>query len=168
LAELKTITIGKVSGAFGLKGWLKVFSFTKPPANIFQYSPWLLIKNGVLTTVAVLESKSQGRHWLVRFEGIDDRDEAAALAGCDIAIKPEQLPKAAEGEYYHSDLIGLQVYNMEGIYLGDIATILATGANDVLMLKGERERAVPFLQGQTVKRIDLAAGTVLVDWDADF
>lgn len=168
MAEPKTIPVGKISGAFGVKGWLRVFSFTEPPGNILRYSPWLLLKNGTAKTVVVAESKSQGRYWLVRLEGLGDREQAAALAGSDVAIKPEQLPEPRAGEYYHADLIGLKVYNVQQIYLGEVDSVLTTGANDVLVLTGERERAVPFLQGHTVKNIDVAAGTLIVDWDADF
>ena len=88
--------------------------------------------------------------------------------GWDVYISHEQLPTLAQNEYYWADLIGLDVENLEGFQLGKVDSLIETGANDVLVVKGERELAVPFLQGQTVKSIDLAAGKMIVDWDADF
>jgi 16S rRNA processing protein RimM len=88
--------------------------------------------------------------------------------GWDIFVSHEQLPKAASGEYYWSDLVGLHVENTEGVDFGGITGLLETGANDVIIVQGERERCIPFLQGQTVLSIDLNADKMIVDWDADF
>jgi 16S rRNA processing protein RimM len=105
---------------------------------------------------------------VAQIDGIVDRDQALTLMGWDVYISHEQLPAPDEGEYYWIDLIGLDVENLEGIQLGKVGSLFETGANDVLLIKGERERAIPFLQGQTVMSIDLAAGKMIVDWDADF
>ncbi|WP_019864264.1 ribosome maturation factor RimM [Methylovulum miyakonense] len=162
------INVGEVSGVFGIKGWVKVFSFTDDRENILNYSPWLLKKGGEAKTVNVLEGALQGGAVVAKLEGITDRDQAAALMGWTIFITPEQLPKAAEDEYYWSDLIGLNVETVEGVQLGSVENLLETGANDVVIVKGERDRAIPFLQGQTVIRIDLPAQKMVVDWDPDF
>jgi 16S rRNA processing protein RimM len=162
------INVGEISGVFGVKGWVKVFSFTGSRENILKYSPWLLKKGSETKTINVLDGALQGRSVVAKFEGIDDRDQALAFMGWQIFIKPEQLPKAAAGEYYWSDLIGLKVETTEGVELGHIDNLLETGANDVVIIKGERERAVPFLQGQTIVHIDLQAGKMVVDWDPGF
>ena len=116
----------------------------------------------------VIDGKLQGKVVVAQLEGVNDRDLAASLIGWDIFITPEQLPKAAQDEYYWSDLIGLHVETDLGISLGIVDGLLETGANDVVIVKGERERVIPFLQGQTIKNIDLDAGRMIVDWDPDF
>ncbi len=164
----KQISVGKISGVFGIKGWVKVFSYTEDRENILQYSPWHLKKAGEVKTLKVIDGNRQGHAVIAQLEGINDRDQAASLMGWEIFIHPEQLPKTASGEYYWSDLIGLKVENKEGIDFGIVSGLLETGANDVMIIQGDKERCVPFLQGQTIINIDLNAGKILVDWDADF
>ena len=168
MSKQEEINVGKISGVFGVKGWVKVFSFTSIRESILNYSPWLLKKDSETRSVAVIDGKLQGKAVIAQLEGINDRDEAASLMGWDIFIKPGQLPKAAKDEYYWSDLIGLAVETNLGVQLGIIESLLETGANDVVIVKGERERVIPFLQGQTIINIDLDAGRMVVDWDPDF
>ncbi len=162
------IHVGKISGVFGIKGWVKVFSYTDYRENILDYSPWLLKKAGETKTVKVITGNLQGKAVVAQLDGIQDRDLAASLMGWDIFITPEQLPKAASDEYYWSDLIGLKVENTEGVDFGVISGLLETGANDVVIVQGDKERCIPFLQGQTITQIDLSTGKMIVDWDADF
>ena len=145
-----------------------MFSFTDIRDNILNYSPWLLKKDSETRLVAVIGGKLQGKAVVAQLDGVNDRDGAASLMGWDIFISPDQLPKVAKGEYYWSDLIGLNVETDLGIQLGAVDSLLETGANDVLVVKGERERAIPFLQGKTIINIDLDAGKIVVDWDPDF
>lgn len=168
MSEQRHINVGKVSGIFGIKGWVKVFSFTDPRDNILTYSPWLLKKGDQCKTVNVIDGHLQGKTIAAQLSGIDDRDQAAILMGWDILIRQDQLPKAAKGEYYWSDLIGLNVETIDGIQLGVVDSLLETGANDVIIVQGERERVIPFIQGQTIINIDLDASNIVVDWDADF
>jgi 16S rRNA processing protein RimM len=168
LSESQLIVVGKISGLFGVKGWVKVYSFTEPRENILRYSPWLLQKGAEQKQVEVVAGNLQGKAVVACLKGIDDRDVAATLNGYEILIDPTVLPKAAEGEYYWRDLIGLQVETEQGISLGKVDYLLETGANDVLVVQGDRERLIPFLQGQFVKHIDLQAGKMIVDWDAEF
>lgn len=162
------IEVGKISGVFGVKGWVKVFSYTDPRENILDYSPWLLNKVPESREVRVLEGKVQGKTIVAHLQGIDDRNAAAMLAGCSISIARSQLPKAGEGEYYWTDLVGLQVVTQNGVDLGRVDYLIATGANDVLVVQGDRERLIPFLQGQTIIEIDLQGGRMMVDWDPEF
>ena len=168
MSRQQHINVGKISGVFGVKGWVKVFSFTYIRENILNYSPWLLKKGSETRTVAVIDGKLQGKAVVAQLDGINDRDQAAGLMGWDIFITPEQLPKAAEGEYYWSDLIGLTVETTLGVQLGVVDSLLETGANDVLIVQGDRERVIPFLQKQTIMNIDLDAGRIIVDWDPEF
>jgi len=168
LSRQQHINVGKISGVFGVRGWVKVFSFTDVRENILNYSPWLLKKNNETRSIAVIDGKLQGKAVVALLDGVNDRDRAASLMGWDIFISPDQLPKVAKGEYYWSDLIALNVETDLGIQLGAVDSLLETGANDVLIVKGERERAIPFLQGKTIINIDLDAGKIVVDWDPDF
>jgi 16S rRNA processing protein RimM len=163
-----TIGVGKISGVFGVKGWLKIFSYTSPKENILNYSPWLLKKAGEVKTVEVVGGNLQGSGVIAHIKGVNDRNQAETLLGCEIFILREQLPPASEGEYYWSDLIGLEVVTVGGVVLGIVDSLLETGANDVLIVKGERERAVPFIKGQVIVEVDREAGRIVVDWDSDF
>lgn len=162
------ISIGKVSGIFGVRGWIKVYSYTELRENILSYSPWTLIKGNERKEVKVLEGRRHGKTVVACLQDINDRDQAAALNGWEILIHPKQLPKTRKDEYYWADLIGLHVINLEGVDFGTVKQMLETGANDVVVISGERERLVPFLQGSTIVKIDLLAGEMLVDWDAEF
>ena len=168
MSRQQEINVGRISGVFGVKGWIKVFSFTDIRENILNYSPWLLKKDSETRSVDVVDGKLQGKAVVAQLGGVNDRDQAASLIGWDIFITPEQLPKVAKGEYYWSDLIGLNVETNLGVQLGIVDGLLETGANDVVIIKGERERVIPFLQGQTIINIDLDAGRIVVDWDPDF
>ena len=163
------INAGQISGVFGVKGSVKVFSHTDPRENIIRYSPWLLKKNGQTKQLKVVSGQRQGLNVVASLEGVEDRDQAFELMGWDILIHKSQLPKPKQGEYYWLDLIGLEVKNLEDQCLGKVDHLLETGANDVLVvLDGETERLIPFLQSSTVLNIDLQAGFMVADWDADF
>jgi 16S rRNA processing protein RimM len=168
LSRPQHINVGKISGVFGVKGWVKVFSFTYDRENIIHYSPWLLKKDSETKSFNVVDGHLQGKAVVAQLESINDRDQAASLMGWDIFISSGQLPKTAKDEYYWSDLIGLRVETTLGVQLGVIESLLETGANDVVVVKGERERAIPFLQGQTIISIDLDSGIMVADWDPDF
>ena len=168
MSKQQHINVGRISGVFGIKGWVKVFSFTDARENILNYSPWLLKKDSETRLVNVIDGNLQGKAVVAQLDGVSDRDQAASLIGWDIFITPDQLPKVAKNEYYWSDLVGLAVETTLGIQLGTVDGLLETGANDVVIVKGERERAIPFLQGKTIINIDLDAGKMIVDWDPDF
>jgi len=162
------VMLGRISGLYGVRGWLKVFSYTRPITNILNYSPWELYQQGQWQTLAVSEGQVHGKGIIVRLETIQDRDQAAQLQDAEIAVSRSQLPSTPEGEYYWADLIGLTVVNREAITLGQVAHLLGTGANDVLVLKGERERLIPFVLDQVILNVDLVQGIIQVDWDQDF
>ncbi|CAG0941922.1 Ribosome maturation factor RimM [Gammaproteobacteria bacterium] len=160
------VLVGRISGIFGVKGWVRIYSYTDPPENILGYGPWL-VGDGQQGEYAVLDGAMHGRGIIARLAGIDDRDRARALIGSAIRVPRGRFGRTAEGEYYCSDLIGLRVCDRDGRELGRVEDIMDTGANDVLVVRGERRRLVPFL-ATVVKTVDLAAGTMEVDWDADF
>jgi len=134
-----------------------------------SYSSWYLQKGQALRKVKLLNGRRQGKLVVAAIDGITDRDAAAALSGWKILIDKNQLPAPAEGEYYWADLLGLKVETDQGVALGVVDHLLETGANDVLVVKdGGRERLIPFLQQQTVLKIDLENSLMVVAWDPDF
>jgi 16S rRNA processing protein RimM len=160
---------GEISGVFGVKGWLKVFSYTDPRENILKYSPWVLLKNNIKTEIPIIGGQRHGNVVIAELQGVTDRDIATGLQGASIFIRRNQLPSTQEGEYYWSDLEGLEVETDTGISLGKVQHLIETGANDVLVVfDGKAERLIPFLQKQTILNIDLKSGKILVDWDPDF
>lgn len=169
MSEQEILHVGKISGVFGIKGWVKVFSFTGYREDILRYSPWLLKKNNLTKTVEVITGQLQNQAVVVQLKGINDRNAAEMLIGWEIFIEKSQLPPVKENEYYWSDLIGLEVKNTEGLVLGVVDSLLETGSNDVLVVQGEnRQHAIPFIQPQVVLEIDLVMRKMRVDWDADF
>ena len=168
MTDQKTISVGKITGAFGVKGRVKVFSYTDPRENIIKYSPWKLTREDKVREVEVIGGKRQGKAIVAQIKNVVDRDEAEKLSGWDISVSYSQLPETEADEYYWQDLIGLKVETVEGVALGEIDYLLETGANDVVVVKGERERLIPFLQGDTIIKIDLEAGIMSVNWDPEF
>ncbi len=161
------ICVGHILGSQGIKGWVRVFSSTSPRENIVKYSPWLVEQGDVLKPTAV-QGRLQGKNVVARLEGIADRNQADELTGCQIFINPEQLPGLEAGEYYWSDLIGLTVETLQGESLGKVASMMETGADDVMVLKGERERLIPFVMDQIVMEVDLGSRRLVVDWSPDY
>ena len=163
------IPIGRISSAFGIRGWVKLTSYTEPSSNIFNFSPWFLTQKNSdqLLTMNVMSFKTHQNEWVAQLAGIEDRDQALALRGAYIQIPREQLPPLQD-EYYWVDLEGLKVVNLENQSLGVVEYLFATGSNDVMMVKGEREHLIPFIRPDVVRQIDLDAGIMVVNWDSEF
>jgi 16S rRNA processing protein RimM len=166
--EERPVIVGEVASAYGVKGWVKIHSHTEPPGNILRYAPWVLAGKDGAKEYKVLSGRVQGAFVLARLEGVDDRDQALKLKACQVMVSKDCFPPAEPGHYYWADLEGLRVVNLDGVELGAVAEMMATGANDVMVVAGERERLIPFVIGQFVKEIKLDEGVMLVDWDADF
>lgn len=162
------ITLGKINGVFGVKGWVKVYSYTAQQDDILSYKTWYLLQAGKWQKVKLLNGQRQGKGIVANIEGIVDRDQALALQGTLIGTAREALPELPADQFYWSDLIGLNVVTVEEQPLGKISHLFETGANDVMVVKGDRERWLPWLMNDVVKRVDLGERTVQVDWDPDF
>ena len=162
------VSMGHVVGAFGVRGWLKVLSGAEPAEALLDYSPWLLLRDGEWKSYKVLDGGVHGKGLVAHLEGVDDRDQAELLRGAEIAVERARLEPLDEGEYYWADLIGLRVVTTQGVELGRIERLMETGANDVLVVRGERERLIPYLRPDVVTAVDLATGTLQVDWDPEF
>jgi 16S rRNA processing protein RimM len=163
------IIVGRLGAPHGLQGHLKLVSYTQPRDNIFQYQSWLIQRNQQWQPLTTLpEHQVRHQKLLVRLPDCHDCDQARAYTNAFIGIYRHQLPELTSDQYYWSDLHGLRVINQQDEDLGTVDHLLATGANDVLVVKGEREHMIPFVLHQYVLKVDLAAGRIDVDWDADF
>ena len=174
------VVVGLVSGLHGVQGALKIKSFCEPAEGIFKYQPWTLARPLAIVTSSAslpdtstlvgvpLKIRGAGTSLAARFPEIEDRDQAALWLGSLISVPRLSLPKLKLGDYYWRDLIGLAVENLQGVALGVIEEMMATGSNDVMVLNGDRQRLLPYIPGQFVMNVDLAAGKMLVDWDSEF
>lgn len=184
------VILGRITGVYGVKGWLKIFSYTDPMEAIVDYSPWYIrpenprksASNAPWTKVAIKAGKRHAKTVVVKLENCNDRDEAQAFIGSEIAIELHQLEALRDSnEFYWHDLIGLRVINQQGIELGVVKKLMETGANDVLVVGSEqaasdaegakteyKERLIPWTMGIAITAVDLDQGIIEVDWDSDF
>ncbi|RZV35777.1 MAG: ribosome maturation factor RimM [Chromatiales bacterium] len=161
------VILGRISGLFGVRGWVKVYSYTEPREAVLNYDRWLLIRKDGWQEARVAEGQRHGKTVIVRIEGYDDRDQAAGLVGTEIGVPRDELPETGSDQFYWSDLEGLRVVHRDGMELGKVEYLLETGANDVMVVKGETERLIPFVMDKVVLDVDLANGEIRVDWEWD-
>lgn len=163
------ILLGKFHGAFGVRGELKLESFTEPKSAIFNYQPWTLRDpQGGERSLCGAKGRESPKGLVATVPDVADRDAADAMRGIEVYAPRSALPPPQPGEYYWVDLEGLRVVNVDGTDFGTVSHLFATGANDVLVARGDRERMIPFQQPDYIKSVDFDAGVVTVDWDADF
>jgi len=189
------VVMGRVLAPFGIKGWLKVEPWCEQPEQLLGHSAWWLGRNGEWRNVKVLESAQHGAFLIARLEGCNDRDQAMAWRGCEVALPREALPAAAEDEYYQADLIGLEVVNLRGERLGEVAGLFSNGAHEVMRIapvvtpkpapdpratldpkarlepnaatRRAGERLVPWITA-VVRTVDIAGRRIEVDWELDW
>lgn len=168
------VVLGKFTSAYGIKGWLKVYSYTDPMENIGNYHPIWLERNGQRAEISLESVKRHGKGLVAKVKGCDVREQTPQYSGGLLVVPKDQLENLAPGEYYWSDLIGLTVINERGDNLGKVHHLIETGANDVLVVRGsaesidKRERLIPYLPDQVVHEIDVEGQQMQVEWDADF
>jgi 16S rRNA processing protein RimM len=161
------VLMGYVRGAFGVRGWVKIHTDTESADSLFDYPVWWLGKDGQWSSYRFEDGLVQPKSLAAKLEGVDSRELAEAMRGMQIAIPRSEFPDTAEDEYYWSDLIGLDVVDKDGQRFGQIAELMETGANDVLVVReGKREWLIPFV-GQFVLDVNLAAKRITVDWNLD-
>lgn len=177
--DLSDTVMGKITSVYGVKGWVKVFSYTQPKENLRSYRSWMIERGKERREVSVLECKAHGNGLVARIEGINDREAARGLSDFLIKVSKDQLPDLESGEYYWHQLEGLFVYSSadkdaDGVLLGRVDHMMETGSNDVMVVKAckdsldKKERLIPYLEDQVVKTVDLSEGTITVDWDPEF
>ena len=165
----RMIQVGKVHGAFGVRGEVKLESFTEPRSAIFRYQPWVLRDaRGIERECEGAKGRETPKGVVATLPGVEDRDGAEATRGLEVFVPREALPPPRPGEYYWVDLEGLRVRNVEGVDFGVVSHLFSTGANDVLVAQGDRERMVPFVVPDYIVSIDFDTSLVTVDWDPEF
>jgi 16S rRNA processing protein RimM len=165
------VPVGKIAGVFGIKGWLKVFSYTDPRKNILSYSPLYLSLKGEWVEAKVSKGRVQGKGIVIALENVTDPEQALPLVGTALAIKKEQLKPTGLDEFYWSELPGLTVVNLDEVVLGQVESLVETGAHDVLVIKDKEQktqRFIPFVMEEIVQKVDLDGGFILVDWESDY
>jgi 16S rRNA processing protein RimM len=168
VTDPRRVEVGRLGAAHGVRGWLRVQSYTDPPQRLFEWTRWLLQpERGDSREVAVLEVRPQGNGWIVRLEGVDERDGASRLTGQMILVEREHLPPAAGREHYREDLVGFEARNLEGALLGAVDHFVDTPGNAVMVIKGAREHWVP-VTTQHLRKVDKDTRSLVVDWPEDF
>ncbi len=172
------LVVGRLTAVYGLKGWLKVYSYTDPMENLFDYKTCLVNRQGQWQPVEIEAGRPHGKGLVLKLCGVDNPEQGASYTSCDLAVPLAELPSLPKDEYYWRQLIGLQVlvdHPERGLLLlGRVDNLMETGANDVLVVRGDeqsidlRERLIPYLPDRVIVTIDLEAQTMLVDWDPDF
>jgi len=164
MSDSRRIEVGRLGAAHGVRGWLRVQSFTDPPQRLFEWKVWRLQSGAELN---VLESRPQGNGWIARLEGIEDRDAAGRLSGQMLLVDRDQLPATTGREYYRADLVGFEARNLEGVLLGVVDHFIDTPGNAVMVIRGTREYLVPMV-AQFLRSVDQQARQLIVDWPEDF
>lgn len=172
------IVLGSITGVYGVKGWVKVFSHTDPTTNILNYKRWILRHNGRQQIIEVSQGRRQGKGLVAHIAGCDDRDIARQYTGAEILIAESELPPLADDEIYWHQIEGLEVKTADEagneLLLGKASHLMETGANDVLVIKAckgsidRRERLAPWLMNQVVLEVNPEAGFIRIDWDPEF
>jgi 16S rRNA processing protein RimM len=158
------VTVGRIVGVYGVRGWVKLFSYTSPMENLLGFRQFE--SDG--EALVLEEGKPHGKTLVGRFAGVPDRDAAMRLVGRELAVPRSALPAAGEDEYYWADLEGLRVSGQDGRDFGRVAYLIETGAHDVMVVRhaggDPDEELIPFVVGDVVRRVDLAGGVIEVDW----
>lgn len=169
------VIVGSLGAVYGIKGWLKVNSYTQDAESIFEYQPWLIGSTGKTREVQVTEWRRHNKSLIVKLEGFDVREQSQTLTGLEISVQADQLPELEGDEHYWRDLIGMKVVNRSGYDMGQVSDLMETGSNDVLVVKanlkdgfGKKERLIPFIESQVIDRVDSETQTITVDWDPGF
>jgi 16S rRNA processing protein RimM len=159
------VVVAKIGTPFGVKGWVKVHSYTEIVTDILEYAPWYIEEKQDWQKLEAEECRPHGKGVIIKIKGYDSPETARVLTGKHIGISKDQLPKLSKNEFYWADLQGLTVINQEGQVLGVVSYLIETGSNDVLVVKGETEQAIPYLPDEVVTKVDLEKKEIHVNWD---
>ena len=162
----KKIYLGKITGAHGIKGWLKIQSFSSPPENILNYPQWIINNQGEEDFYSIEQGRKHHNKIVVKLEKIDDRNTAESLINSKIQILRSDLPKLSNENYYWSDLEGLSVLNSEEKVIGKIESLIETGANDVMVIITSKDERVliPFVMHEIIKEVNVDLNYIKIDW----
>ena len=162
----KKILLGKITGVHGIKGWLKIQSFSSPPENILEYPSWIINNHGEEDSYSIERGRKHHNKIIVKLEKIDDRTIAESLINSKIQILRSDLPKLPNENYYWSDLVGLSVLNSEEKVIGKIESLIETGANDVMVINNAKDERVlvPFVMHEIIKEVNVKLKYIKIDW----
>lgn len=162
------VIVGRFGRPHGVKGFITVNSFTEPRENILRYTDWhgFISKQWQPLTLSHVEVNNKSI--LAKVEGYGEREQVTALTNVDIAIRREALPELSPGEFYWYELLGMSVTNLDGKNLGSVVEIMPTGANDVLVIDGEKRHLIPYVPEIFIRSVDKSKRIITVDWDEDF
>lgn len=163
----RIVVLGRIAGVFGVKGWVKVQSFTDPPDNLLDYKVWQIGLRGTWSPRPHVEGRLTNRGVLARMENCVDPDQARALVGAEIGVWRSELPPPAKGEYYWEDLTGLDAYSPGGQWLGKVDHFRETAVHPLIVIQGEREHMIPLVK-ERLLAVDLEARRLTLDWDPDW
>lgn len=167
------LVVGRISGCYGIKGWVRIHSYTEPMENFLEFGGWKVHRRAGLEPIEFDSGRRQGKGLVAHIRGVDDRDLAETYQGLDVSVASDVLPELDDGDYYWHQLQGMQVWcdtESGQVLLGEVDYLIETGANDVLVVKAcegsldQRERLIPWLPGTTVRQVDKEAGRIEVDW----
>ena len=160
------ILVGKISNPHGIKGWVKIISFTDPIENILSYKKWIISDKETEKTYHLEESRVQGKKIVIKLENVNDRNDADLLKNLEIYVNRSDLPELDENSYYWEDLVDFNVIDIKGNPVGKVDSLFRTGSNDVLVIIDEtKERLlVPFIMEEVIKYVDLAKELISIDW----
>lgn len=163
------IALGKLGKPYGVKGWLKLYPFTDSPDNLLNYTDWFLQKKSDTSPIAVEHIQPQGKAFIVKLAGVETPEAASLLTHGLIGIQKAALPPSAheKGEFYWVELEGLKAIHVSGAVLGIVTGLMETGAQDVLIVRGEKEYLFPYVWKEVIQSVDLNAGEIWVDWPLD-
>jgi len=168
MTDPRQIEVGRLGAAHGVRGWLRVQSYTDPPQRLFEWKRWYLhSEQGVTSEVNLLEARQQGNGWIARLEGIDERNAASRLTGQRVLVDREKLPPTEGREHYRADLVGFAVMNLDGVLLGAVEHFIDTPANAVMVVRGAREHLIPVTE-QHLLVVNEGERLLTVDWPEDF
>lgn len=169
MASSDWVVVGRFGRPHGLKGFITVHSFTEEREAILQYIPWYTLERGIGKHVPLLQTEANDKHILVQIEGMSQREDIARYTNKDIVIQRTQLPVLPEEDFYWHELVGMQVVNTEDVNFGHVTEMMATGANDIMVvILGDKRRLIPYLPDRVVLSISREKRQIRVDWDADF
>tara|TARA_B100001540_G_scaffold198415_1_gene174784 strand:- start:165 stop:680 length:516 start_codon:yes stop_codon:yes gene_type:complete len=165
--DQEKLVIGRVSSPHGIKGWLKILSYTDPIENIFSYKSIFLKKSNNFLPFEIEDYSISGKIIRMKLKGIDDRNHSEEIADCEILINRNDLPEISSDSYYWADLIGFQIKKESGEVHGILDSFLETGSNDVMVVIGMKNNRnlIPFINGEVIKSVDLESKIIIVDWD---
>lgn len=168
MTDSAPVIVGSIGAPHGVRGWVRINSFTEPKDNLFTFPLLLDTGHAGWQPVEIEKVQPHGNAFVAKLAKIDDRDQAALITNAKLAVRREDMPEPESEQYYWADIIGLTVYNQDNVELGTVVDFFATGANDVIVVRSaDHEHLIPFVPDMYVLSVDLVAKQMQVRWDLE-